>query len=258
VEAALNYSYANIALEHSDERIDSLTYTLALNNGVASEADAAAAYNALGALVAPLNDEGISHVVIVDVTSQNTGDELILTAAVVVGSGYEKSINANYGSNDWWMWMGNGNCNCKNPSLNPPPSGNNLCADKRIQARMTQAINNGQYVYMVSVETWTVSDWSTNVVLKEIDFRDYPLASNPYGYRTYGCSGPSCTTCLTPDHMTKFTLGTWDVMGLIRDQYCPTKLSQGATVAGDFTTCTGNCTVYFHRITYRYGVIPRS
>ena len=258
VEAALNFGNADLSIEYNSAQVDSLSYTIPLDNGMAKEFDAIAAYNTLDPTVAESNVPDLSHVAVVDVTSQNTVDGLVLTVAYVVGSGYEKNINVTYGVNDWWMWMGNGNCNCRNPPLNPPPGNNGLCADKRIQQRMQQAINNGQYVYMVSIETWNLVPYGTSIPDKEISYMDFPIGGSPYGYRTYGCSGPGCSTCLSPTHMTFFTQGTWDVMNMIRQQHCPTKTRLGATVTGDLSTCTGCPTHSFHWIQYRYGIIPRS
>lgn len=90
VEAGLNFSFTNLAVDYNDSQVDSVSYTIPLNEGSASEADAAAAYNALGVLINESNVADESHVVIVDVTSQNTGTTLVLTAAYVVGSGYDK------------------------------------------------------------------------------------------------------------------------------------------------------------------------
>lgn len=256
VEAALNFSYTDLGIEYDDAVVDSVYYTLQLDGGMATEEDAYSAYHTLGQHIAAANVNGESHVVIVDVTSENTGDALVLTAAYVVGSGYTKNPNTSYGSNDYWMWWNGGvygsECKCSsNPNSSP------LCADKRIQSRInTHLINQGQNVYMVSVETWTV-DTYTDVNNKYLSYDEFPNVGSPYGYETFACSGGGCQTCLTPAHMTSFTQGTWDVMGMIRSQYCPTKTAQNCTVNGSMTTCTGCPTFYFHRIQYRYGIIPK-
>jgi hypothetical protein len=253
VEAALNFSQANLAIDHTDQEVDSVTYTIPLNNGMASEADAATAFNALNAMIAQSNVPDISHVVIVDVTSQNRSNELVLTTAYVVGSGYQKALNTSYGPNDYWMWISTPNSSACLPNTQISSQG----ADKRIQSRVRAAINNGNYVYMVSIETWTVVASGTSIPSKEISYTDFPVTGSPYGYRTYGCSGIGCDGCLSPSQMSFFTQGTWDVMNLIRQQHCPTKYSSNCTVQGDLTPCM-DCSELFHWIQYRYGKFPKS
>jgi hypothetical protein len=254
VEAALNFSNADLTIAYNDAAVDSITYTLPLSNGMADEANALAAYNALNPLVAASNIADISHVVIVDVTSRNTVDELILTVAYVVGSGYEKALNTTYTSTDFWLWKSNFPGNSAACSTNTSTS--HQGADYRIQQRINQELAAiGNNVYMVSVETWTVmpfSDVPNNIKA----YSDFPVAGSPYGYRSYGCYGVGCSTCLTPSHMTFFTQGTWDVMNLIKATYCPTKKAQQCTIVGNLTTCLG-CTEKWHMAQFRYGIIPK-
>jgi hypothetical protein len=252
VEAALNFSYTDLGIEYDDAVVDSVYYTLPLDDGMASDEDAFSAYHTLGQQIAAANVNGESHVVIVDVTSENTGDALVLTAAYVVGSGYSKNPDTNYGTNDYWMWWNGGvygsECKCSsNPNSSPQ------CADKRIQSRInTYLINQGQGVYMVSVETWTldVSDDSNNNV---ISFMNYPVSGSPCGFKTYGTSTGGCNVCLTPTAMSFYTQGTWDVMGLIKADKCPNKTAQNCTVNGSLFS-----DLPYHRIQYRYGIIPKS
>lgn len=251
VEAALNYSNADLTIEYNDAEVDSITYTIPLENGMADEADAIAAYNALNPVVATSNDEGISHVVIVDVTSQNTADELILTVAYVVGSGYEKALNTAYGPADFWQWVSYGAGTSAACSTNTSPS--NLGADKRVQQRINNELTAlGNNVFMVSVETWTVGHASNGQPNFKL-YSNYPDPASPHGWRTYACTG-GCDYCLTPSMMTYYTQGTWDVMNLIKAQHCPTKRAQQCTIDGQLITVP---TTFFHRAQYRYGIIPK-
>ena len=130
---------------------------------------------------------------------------------------------------------------------------------------MTQAINNGQYVYMVSIETWLI--WTYNDIPNKIRaYYDFPAPIGPNNpvsgdwirdYRSYACQGgTACSTCLSPTDMSFHTQGTWDLMGIIRQQHCPTKIAQGATVQGELASSPQGV-FYFHQVQYRYGVIPR-
>lgn len=252
IEAALNFSNANTTLAYNESRVDSLTYHLpALVEGVAVS-DAAAAFTSLNTQVASGNVADVSHVIIVDVTSQRTTTGMDLTIAYATGSGYDKALNTSYGPSDHWAWGGGGsNCNCS-----PNPNAG-TCADKKIQQRINnELVALGQNVYMVSVESWTIMP-TTNVPTREVAFTDYPVSGSPYGYRSFGCSGAGCNTCLSPSDMSFFTQGTWDVMNLIRQQYCPTKKAQHCVVDGNLSPCIG-CTVYWHQAHFYYGIVPKA
>ena len=253
IEAALNFSNANTTLAYNESRVDSLTYHLpALVEGVAVS-DAAAAFTSLNTQVASGNVADVSHVIIVDVTTQRTTTGVDLTIAYATGSGYDKALNTTYGSNDHWAWGGGGsNCNCS-----PNPNAG-TCADKKIQQRINnELVALGQNVYMVSVESWTIMP-TTNVPTREVAFTDYPVSGSPYGYRSFGCSGAGCNTCLSPSDMSFFTQGTWDVMNLIRQQYCPTKKAQHCVVDGNMSVCDECDDVYWHQARFYYGIVPKA
>lgn len=261
VEAALNFSNADLAQAHDNAEVDSLTYAIPLENGMVNESDAIAAYNALNPVVGASNVPDISHVVIVDVTSQNTADELSLIIAYVVGSGYEKELNTTYGPDDYWLWMSQSYSACE-PNTQESPSG----ADKRIEKRIRQELLAlGNTVYMVSIETWIVTAYydGNNQVLPYYFF-PAPLGpeNNATGdwvndFYSYACepAGSSCVTCLDPDAMTHYTKSTWDLMEIIRAAECPDKLASNIRVQGEIFFPAP--TEYFHHIDFRYGVIPK-
>jgi hypothetical protein len=253
VEAALNYSHADISVAYNDATVDSLTYTIELLDGLVNEADAWSAYNSLGSLIGEANATSESHVIIVDITSAVIGNQLTLTAAYVIGSGYDKALDTSFGPDDHWMWMGSSNCNCKSPPLSPAPNNNHLCADKRIQQRINnELIAMGNGVYMVSVETWTVFTY-TDEATKHLSYDEFPDSNSPYGYMVYTCSGGGCSNCLTPSDMSYYTQSNWDIMASIHQQYCPSKLRQSCTITGDV-----GGSFYIQRAQFRYGLIPRS
>lgn len=247
IEAALNFSNANITTSYNGSRVDSLIHHLPVTDEVVTLSDAAAAYNTLSAQIASSNVPDLSHVIIVDVTSVRTGDGLTLTVAYATGSGYGKALNTGFGSNDHWMWGGGGsNCNCA------PNTGAGTCADKKIEQRINNELTAlGQSVYMINVETWKIMPYE-DVPNKVKAFSDFPVSGSPYGHRSYGCGGSGCNTCLSPSNMTFFTQGTWDVMNLIKQQYCPTKTAQYCFVAGNMGGDT-----YWHQAQFSYGHFSR-
>lgn len=259
VEAALNFSYASLNTAYDNVIEDTLFFVIPLNNGVADELDALIAYNELGSVVSASNVPDVSHVIAVNITSESSVDELVLTATVVVGTGYEKALDAGYFKDDFWLWVSQPSSAC---SENTQES--NVGADKRIQARINSALYDGAPEYMVSVETWTVFTYN-DLPNKVLAYYYYaaPISTDNVeeydwirDYHCYACSlVVDCSNCLSPTDMRFYTLGAWEIMGRIQEDFCPTKTAQQCVIVGDLAFQSP--TLYFHALRFRYGVIPK-
>lgn len=254
VEAALNYSLAKAWLEYNDVVADSAVVSVPLNDGEVSVTATYEAFNTLHALLATVEEEGVQHLAIVDVAAKEAGAELRLEVRYLVGSGYEKGVNASYGPNDAWSYwtLGPSNCNCLS---NTTPS--NICADKRIQQRVQDAIRVpvGPYEYWTNIETWFLYDFE-DIDSKIVWNQSYPNPDNTSGksnqdFLTYRCSqGVNCSTCLESDDMSHHTQGTYDVLQAVRSSYCPTKTPMTVEITGDL----GPGTLFFHSAVFTYGI----
>lgn len=262
IEAALNYSFTNIAQTYENQIVDTLSISIPLMNGEVQEGPVGNAYQTLGEWINASNVEGTSHVAIVDVVARNTGTSLDLQAVYVVGSGYDRGVpNTTYGPNDYWWWMSLGSPNQCGCNSNPPAYGQ--CADKQIQSRINFAINGGYYQYWTNVESWWVDHWgyddpSTQTIglmshpspigpdnlVSGDGIRDYPV------YLNSGSGG-----CFDPTDMRFYTQGVWDLMQTIRTSYVSTKSAASCTILGDLVLGGGN--ERFQWVTYRYGKLAK-
>ncbi|MBP9078660.1 MAG: hypothetical protein KBF80_00265 [Flavobacteriales bacterium] len=263
IEAALNYSYTNIAQVYNDQLVDTLAISIPMVAGEVQEDQLGDAYETLGYLINAFNVANSSHVAVVDVITSSTGSSLDITAVSVVGSNYDKGApNTNYGQNDYWNWMGiNENyCGCGQNS-----GGQGKCSDKQIQYRINYGINGGYLSYWTNVESWWVDhqgydDPTTNTVglmshpspigpdnpMAGDDIRDYPVYFSDNG-----------VGCFNPTDMKFYTQGTYDLMVTTRNSYVPTKSLVGCTVLGDLAMGGGGSDK-LHLVTYRYGKLAKT
>lgn len=259
VEAALNYSFTNLAQAYNDQLVDTVSISIPLVNGEVQEEQAGGAYETLGALINAHNVPNTSHVAVVDVTTVTSGESMEITAVSVIGSGYDKGApNTNYGPNDYWWWGLNGNyCGC-----GPNNDNYGKCADKQIQNRINFGINGGYYMYWTNVESWELDPWgyddAPNKTVGKLSHSAPIGPNNPvsgdgvHDYLTYaGDEGG----CLAPTDMQFYTQGTYDLAMIVRNTYVPTKDLASCTVIGDLPLGSGN---QFHWVTYRYGKLAKT
>lgn len=255
VEAGLNYSLVKAWVEHNTEAVDSLTITVPLTQGVVDNTAAYETFNTLFEQLAGVEQEGVQHLALADVSATTTGDELVFTTRYTIGSGYEKVLDTSYPawiSLNWWT--ASGSCNCGVGSAS-------VCAEKKIQTRVRSAIaipmQPGEY--FTNVETWSVHPGnSTSIPGKTYDLDDFynpqsiPGHSNQ-DYPIYLCSGGDCSPCLDASDLNFHTQGTYDVMMFIRSNHCPTKQAITLTVDGDLAFTSDGSTA-FHYCNYAFGV----
>ncbi|MDX9750120.1 MAG: hypothetical protein RBT71_03465 [Flavobacteriales bacterium] len=253
VEAALNYGVAKAWLEFNDVVADSAVVSVPLHAGAVPAAAAYEAFNTLYGLLATVEEEGVQHLAIVDVAAKEAGNELRLDVRYLVGSGYEKSVNANYPPGmalRWWQMAGGCACGTE-PST--------FCADKKIQQRVQQAIQvaMGPNDYWTNVETWDVGVlWPTSVPNKTYSGEFFFNPNNTSGksnqnYWIYLCWDYDCDSCLEHDDLSFHTQGTYDAMMWIRNNHCSTKTPYGVVVDGDMGL--GLDPMYFHQCAFTYG-----
>lgn len=257
VEAALNYGVAKAWLEFNDVVADSAVVSVPLHAGAVPAAAAYEAFNTLYGLLATVEEEGVQHLAIVDVAAKEVGNELRLDVRYLVGSGYEKSVNANYPPGmalRWWQMAGGCACGTE-PST--------FCADKKIQQRVQQAIQvaMGPNDYWTNVETWNVGlFWPDDVSNKMYSLEFFPNPNNTSGHSNqdhliYFCAPVTgnCSSCLDHTDLAFHTQGAYDILMWIWANHCSLKTPFALTLDGDLLPYTGG-SEYMHHCTFTYGI----
>lgn len=137
IEAALNYELAEAWLECQQHLMDSVEFTLGHSGGEVGSADVWEVFLEVEASISSMIEPGMNHLVVADVKAAPLLSGQPGKVYVVIGYGYDKNVNANYGPNDYWYSGGLGVTHC---GCGPNNGALGLCADKQIQARINMPI----------------------------------------------------------------------------------------------------------------------
>lgn len=235
LEAALNFSFGDVAKPCNEHRSDSLVIPISLSNTTVPGSTVYSAFDELAVLIVQINTEE-QHVSVVDVVEPLAGAQELLVY-LTIGSGYDKGapIN-NYDSKSYFYFLGaaaSTACHCQPPPQVPQVV---FCANKQIEQRINAAntIGLGGTQFVTDVETWKV--WTfTDIPGRKIMPLELELTGPlPYqgGYHasksfTWRQGATPGGTCLDPSEMTYWTgnssQGTWGAITSIRAARCPTK-----------------------------------
>lgn len=257
IEAALNFALTNTQVNYNNATDDSTALACTMNvDGTVDESEVLAAYNtAFDALEnIPTNEQ---HLVVIDASGSAQGTQLAIVCSYVIGSGYEQSLNTTYTNEDdylWWQGFGQSSgCPCGDN-----PNTISWCADHHIQKRINYEITGGVLGYWTDVETWSATQFPTDVSANNVWLEDLPnpdpnlSGHSNQDYLIYLCGGMDCVTCLDEGDMAFHTQGTYDAMLKIRNDYCPTKELVTCRMDGDT-----DGTSYFHTARFSYGLRRR-
>ena len=212
LEASLNYSVAEAWIECTDRILDSVEVAISMDSGGISVGTASAAFLSLQNQVLSKLTFGENHLIVADARFPDVlGENFVAKVYLQIGSGYDKSVNANYGSNDFWRWGGlQTNCGCGSNN-----NATGLCAHKRIESRVNASLGKIKPpCYFINVETRGVGSTNAQINFSQTDF---PTGIPATPYKIFFCNqGASCPGCFSPALMSFYTQGTWDVMQQIK------------------------------------------
>ncbi|MDR2970755.1 MAG: hypothetical protein LBU83_02325 [Bacteroidales bacterium] len=213
MEAAMNYTFADIPVQISETQLDSLEFVLNVNNGFCTESNLSALYQSMNASMQEYcNTLDGYHFILANVTvGDQTANDMTLKVYMVRGGGDEGfGINFGYPPDKWWHSYHWGYCD------EPPP--HTKKSSLEIQNKINSAIR------YIPPDHANVPAYFTDIVQLSV-----PTISNPnydpvaYPYRKYltryyytfydveyGTDVPD--NCLSPDDMSFFTNNIWDVI----------------------------------------------
>jgi len=242
LEAGINYSAAQIWIDHSETSTDTLVLPFDFSSGTVSEGTLFDAYAQLEQAVAPLTTsaQNLLFVDVVETPEALSTGQLIVVCQI--GSGYDRSYNLPPST----YYPTGYSCSWDN-SQQPSMPCNQISADDVIQFRINYAnagiFSYGDYTY--SVESWTVSHIPTNTSAKNFYWKDSYIASstpnNNGVHETLFFSAkmvsPATYNCLDDMEMAYWmgnvtTNGTWRGITKIRQGYCPSKIFFSCTLNG--------------------------
>ncbi len=257
LEAAVNFSVAEVWRECEQRDTDTLSITLDLTDGQVSDASASNALQLLNEHLATVIIPEENHLILCDVQiGEAIGNEAVAKVVLAIGSGYDKvgGIVTAYGSNAYYnfgdiTFLTGTNLNC---GCGPKAGGAGKCADRQIEARINSAIGLPTYgCYYTGVLNLGVDCfWANNNAYTHTSF---PTGIPATPYMIYHCYSANsvCPYCFTPSLLTYYTQSTWDLMHLIK----PTgKALITASVRGTFVPLGTNAE-YFHGALFSYGTL---
>ena len=259
VEAGLNYSLAKAWIEYDNAQADSVWATIPTSNGSVALADVYSAFNELHDALADIEQEGVQHLALADVSVETVPAGLNLVVRYVVGSGYAKGApNTNYppGYALLWWQPGAPNCGCGTYT-------STKCADKTIQQRVKAAILTPLQPgdFLTNIETWTVSYLvSTSIPGKTYDANHFLNVQGVPGHSNmdnpiYSCSlpGGDCSSCLDATDLSFHTQGVYNVLMWIRNTHIPSKIPITLSVDGDLGSSSSG-SHYIHSCLFTYAL----
>ena len=272
VEAALNYSLADIRFNYADKFVDSITVQLSMGPGGAAAADVYAGFAHLFEQLSALNDNEYQ-LIVVDVL-EHGHENGTLTAVYQLGLGAPKGApNATYTVHNDYTWGKIGDiqphllCRC-GTNTNIPEYCANKIIQQRINAANYYALLPGQYV--TDVETWTVNWTPTHLPSKTYNVWAPPLQgpaplgdgyrdSKTFSWRSNSTLPAGGGTCVQDTEMSFWTgnatQGTWSAITTIQGLHCPTKLFLSSNLMSHVYGVSGQPDWYMHTCQFTYGRI---
>ena len=253
IEAALNFSMGEAWLEYETTATDSLIIPLNYS-GPLSMDEVSSMYMAFNQYFQSIHLEGENHLILADVMHTSNGSEHSMKTFFHLGSGYQKTINANYGPSDYWGSYGSSTtCGC---GINQGATG--ICAERRIAYRMNATANAlpTPPCYYTSVEAKGVNAALAGLGSVSVDYTsfDFPTGIPATPYSIYLCEGYNCPTCFTPGMMSFYTQEGWDVMQWMK----PTgKVFTAAQYGVGFVFANPPAEMHAARFTYAKITCPR-
>ena len=250
IEAALNYDLAEAWLECDEHVLDSIAFTLSWSGSGVAFLSVADAFNDLNTQISSMIQPGQNHLIAADVSLLPLLEGDTAMVYFVMGSGYSKSVNSEFGPDDHWGFgaggVPNSNCGCDDYQGASGP-----CADKQIQQRVNAAIPLPLVGCFYTDVTRIAVGWfqKADVYLPHTNF---PTGLIDTPYMVYYCTGfpGECGSCFSPAWMTFYTESAWELLQVLQ----PTeRVPISYMNDGYFLQVDLDQIEYRHDVVYRYG-----